>query len=77
MIPVIGTSFAIGEQLYNQVRQAPSWRVATTTEIEFDVPTANLLATTKTGRTDRQVGVERHHPLGTGVGHHRNGFKHS
>jgi Zn-dependent M28 family amino/carboxypeptidase len=60
-IPVIGTSFAIGEELYNLVRAgAVTVRVATTTEIRRDVPTANLLATTKTGRTDRQVVVGAH-----------------
>ena len=48
-IPVIGTSFAIGEELYNQVNASTvTVRVATTTEILPDVPTANLLATTKT-----------------------------
>ena len=58
---MIGTSFAIGEELYNQVRAGTVVvRVATTTEIIFDVPTANLLATTKTGRTDRQVVVGAH-----------------
>jgi Zn-dependent M28 family amino/carboxypeptidase len=60
-IPVIGTSFAIGEELYNQVNAgAVTVRVATTTEIRRDVPTANLLATTKTGRVDRQVMVGAH-----------------
>jgi Zn-dependent M28 family amino/carboxypeptidase len=60
-IPVIGTSFAIGEELYNQVRAGTvTVRVATTTEIRRNVPTANLLATTKTGRTDRQVVVGAH-----------------
>jgi Zn-dependent M28 family amino/carboxypeptidase len=60
-IPVIGTSFAIGEELYNQVRAGQVIvRVATTTEIRKNVPTANLLATTKTGRTDRQVVVGSH-----------------
>ena len=44
-IPVIGTSFAIGEELYNQVNASTvTVRVATTTEILPDVPTANLLA---------------------------------
>jgi Zn-dependent M28 family amino/carboxypeptidase len=37
-----------------------SVRVATTTEIRRNVPTANLLATTKTGRVDRQVVVGAH-----------------
>jgi Zn-dependent M28 family amino/carboxypeptidase len=60
-IPVIGTSFAIGEELYNQVNSGTvTVRVATTTEIRRDVPTANLLATTKTGRVDRQVVVGAH-----------------
>lgn len=60
-IPVIGTSFAIGEELYNQVNAGTvTVRVATTTEIRRDVPTANLLATTKTGRVDRQVVVGAH-----------------
>jgi Zn-dependent M28 family amino/carboxypeptidase len=60
-IPVIGTSFAIGEELYNQVLAGTvTVRVATTTEIIPDVPTANLLATTKTGRVDRQVVVGAH-----------------
>jgi Zn-dependent M28 family amino/carboxypeptidase len=60
-IPVIGTSFAIGEELYNQVLAGTVVvRVATTTEIIPDVPTANLLATTKTGRVDRQVVVGAH-----------------
>jgi len=60
-IPVIGTSFAIGEELYNQLAAgAVTVRVATTTEIRRDVPTANLLATTTTGRTDRQVVVGAH-----------------
>jgi len=60
-IPVIGTSFAIGEELYNQVIAGDvTVRVVTTTEIRRDVPTANLLATTKTGRVDRQVVVGAH-----------------
>ncbi|MGH3018591.1 MAG: M28 family metallopeptidase, partial [Gaiellaceae bacterium] len=60
-IPVIGTSFAIGEELYNQVKAGTvTVRVATTTEIERNVPTENLLATTKAGRVDRQVVVGAH-----------------
>ena len=40
-IPVIGTSFAIGEELYNQVLAGTvTVRIATTTEIRRDVPTA-------------------------------------
>jgi PA domain/Peptidase family M28 len=85
-IPVIGTSFAIGGELYNQVQAGVvSVRVATTTEIQCDVPTANLIAKTKTGRTDRQVVVGAHLdsvPEGPGVndngsgsagGRHRSG----
>jgi Zn-dependent M28 family amino/carboxypeptidase len=60
-IPVIGTSFAIGAELYNQVNVGTvTVRVATRTEIRRDVPTANLLATTNTGRVDRQVVVGAH-----------------
>lgn len=60
-IPVIGTSFAIGEELYNQVLNGTvTVRVATTTEILLDVPTANLLAYSLTGRTDRQVVAGAH-----------------
>ena len=60
-IPVIGTSFVIGEELYNQVTAGTvTVRVKTTTEILRDVPTANLLATTKTCRADRQVVVGAH-----------------
>jgi Zn-dependent M28 family amino/carboxypeptidase len=70
-IPVIGTSFAIGEELYNQVvAGVVTVRVATTTEIVRDVPTANLIAKTKTGRTDRQVVVGSHLdsvPAGPGI----------
>ena len=54
-IPVIGTSFAIGEELYNQVNAGTvtlAWRPRPRS---CPTPTANLLATTKTGRVDRQV----------------------
>jgi Zn-dependent M28 family amino/carboxypeptidase len=77
-IPVIGTSFAIGEELYNQVRAGTVVvRVATTSEIRLDVPTANLLATTKTGRTDRQVVVGAHLdsvPEGPGINDNGSGI---
>ena len=70
-IPAVGTSFAIGEELYEQTQSGDVIvHVATTTEIEFDVPTANLIATTKTGRTDRQVVVGSHLdsvPAGPGI----------
>ena len=60
-IPVVGTSFAIGEELYNLLQQSPvTMRVATTGEIRLDQPTANLIADTKTGRKDRTVVVGAH-----------------
>jgi Zn-dependent M28 family amino/carboxypeptidase len=60
-IPVVGTSFAIGEELYGQLQNGPvTMRVETLGEILLDQPTANLIAKTKTGRTDRQVVVGAH-----------------
>ena len=59
-IPVIGASFAVGEELYNLDRQGDAVvRVATFTMSETR-RTANLLATTKTGRDDRVVVVGSH-----------------
>jgi Zn-dependent M28 family amino/carboxypeptidase len=60
-IPVIGISFALGEELYAQLAAGDvTVRVATTTEINRDVETSNLIAKSKTGRTDRQVVVGAH-----------------
>lgn len=60
-IPVVGTSFAVGEELYGLLQQGPvTMRVETTGEILLDQPTANLIAKTKTGRADRQVVVGAH-----------------
>ena len=61
-IPVVGTSFAIGSELYAQLNggAAVTMRVETLGEILLDQPTANLIAKTKTGRTDRQVVVGAH-----------------
>ena len=60
-IPVVGTSFAIGEELYSMLQDgAVTMRVATLGVIERDQPTANLIAATKTGQTDRQVVVGAH-----------------
>jgi Zn-dependent M28 family amino/carboxypeptidase len=59
-IPVIGTTFAIGEELYNQDRAGDAVvRVAVfaTSETRH---TANLLADTKTGRSDRVAVVGAH-----------------
>ena len=59
-IPVIGASFAVGEELYNLDLQGDAVvRVATFTMSETR-RTANLLATTKTGRDDRVVVVGSH-----------------
>ena len=61
-IPVIGTSFAVGEGLYSQLQAGETVvvRVFTDGETRTDQPTANLIAKTKTGRTDRQVVVGAH-----------------
>jgi Zn-dependent M28 family amino/carboxypeptidase len=59
-IPVIGTSFAVGEELYDLTQSGPVVvRVATSTLSETR-QTANLIADTKTGRTDRTVVVGAH-----------------
>jgi Zn-dependent M28 family amino/carboxypeptidase len=59
-VPVIGTSFAVGEELYSQLQSGEVVvRVATSTITETR-HTANLLADTKTGRTDRVVVVGAH-----------------
>ena len=61
-IPVVGTSFAVGEGLYSQLQEGDTvvMRVFTDGETRTDQPTANLIATTKSGRTDRQVVVGAH-----------------
>ncbi len=59
-IPVIGTSFAVGEELYALTQAGEVVvRVATSTITETR-HTANLLADTKTGRNDRTVVVGAH-----------------
>lgn len=59
-VPVIGASFAVGAELYQQTQPGPVVvRVATFT-ITQTRHTANLLADTKTGRTDRVVVVGSH-----------------
>ena len=59
-IPVIGASYAVGEELYNQtLHAAVVVRVFTSTRSEKR-QTANLLADTKTGRDDRVVVVGAH-----------------
>lgn len=60
-IPVVGTSFAIGEELAALVDDGPvTVRLATETLIELDVPTENLIAQTPTGRTDRVIMAGAH-----------------
>ena len=59
-IPVIGTSFAVGEELYGLTQSGDVVvRVATSTITETR-HTANLIADTKTGRNDRTVVVGAH-----------------
>jgi Zn-dependent M28 family amino/carboxypeptidase len=60
-IPVLGTSFAVGADLYARTQAGTvTVHVETSTLITRDVPTANLLATTGEGRSDRQVVVGAH-----------------
>jgi Zn-dependent M28 family amino/carboxypeptidase len=59
-VPVLGTSFAVGEELHNLLQSGPvTVHVRTTTQSETR-RTANLIADTKTGRTDRAVVVGAH-----------------
>ncbi|RIQ35667.1 M28 family peptidase [Jiangella rhizosphaerae] len=60
-IPVLGASFAVGADLYARTQAGTVVvHVMTSTLITHDVPTANLLATTGEGRSDRQVVVGAH-----------------
>ena len=60
-IPVIGTSFAVGQELYNRLTsgQTVSVRVAVDAET-ITTATANVIADTPTGREDRTVVVGAH-----------------
>jgi Zn-dependent M28 family amino/carboxypeptidase len=60
-IPVIGTSFAVGQELYNRITggQTVTVRVAVDAET-VTTATANVLADTPTGREDRTVVVGAH-----------------
>ena len=74
-IPVIGTSFAVGEDLYNRVTggQTVTVRVAVDAEVRTTA-TANVLADTPTGRVDRTVVVGAHlDSVGEGPGINDNG----
>ena len=57
-IPVIGTTFAVGEELYEA---SPGARVSiSATTLSENRNTTNVIADTKTGRTDRVVVVGAH-----------------
>jgi Zn-dependent M28 family amino/carboxypeptidase len=60
-IPVIGTTFALGEETYNLIKsgQAVTMHVFTSTVSETR-STSNVLADTRAGRTDRTVVVGAH-----------------
>ncbi len=59
-IPVIGTSFAVGEELYNQTQAGTvTVRVKTDTTV-VTTATSNVLADTPGGRSDRVVVVGGH-----------------
>jgi Zn-dependent M28 family amino/carboxypeptidase len=60
-IPVIGTSFAVGQDLYNRITggQTVTVRVAVDAEVRTTA-TANVIADTPTGRVDRTVVVGAH-----------------
>ena len=60
-LPVIGTSFAVGQELYNRLTggQTVTVRVAVDAET-ITTATANVIADTPTGREDRTVVVGAH-----------------
>ena len=59
-IPVVGTSFAVGEELYNLLQAGPvTLRLAVDATVE-ERTTENVIADTTTGRTDRTVVVGAH-----------------
>jgi Zn-dependent M28 family amino/carboxypeptidase len=59
-IPVVGTSFAVGEELYNRLQQGPvTLRLAVDSTVEQRT-TENVIADTTTGRADRTVVVGAH-----------------
>jgi Zn-dependent M28 family amino/carboxypeptidase len=60
-IPVVGTSFAIGEELFNLLQEGEVVvHLMTDTLITLDVPTANLIAETPTGRDSQTVMAGAH-----------------
>jgi Zn-dependent M28 family amino/carboxypeptidase len=59
-IPVVGTSFAVGEELYNLLQDGP---VTLTLAVDAEIVTTtteNVIADTPTGREDRTVVVGAH-----------------
>jgi len=70
-LPVIGTSFEIGNELAALLAEGEVViHLATETLIELDVPTQNLIAETPTGRDDRVVMAGAHLdsvPAGPGI----------
>ena len=59
-IPVVGTSFAVGEELYNLLQAGPvTLRLAVDATVE-ERTTENVIADTTTGRADRTVVVGAH-----------------
>ncbi|MGH3045379.1 MAG: M28 family metallopeptidase [Gaiellaceae bacterium] len=74
-LPVIGTSFAVGQELYNRITggQSVTVRVAVDAEVKTTA-TANVIADTQTGRVDRTVVVGAHlDSVGEGPGINDNG----
>ena len=60
-IPVVGTSFEIGDELATLLASGEvEVHLKTETLIELDVPTSNLIAETPTGRDDRVVMAGAH-----------------
>ena len=60
-LPVVGTSFEIGEELASLLGQGDVViHLVTETSIQLDVPTANLIAETPTGRDDRVIMAGAH-----------------
>lgn len=59
-LPVIGTSFEVGEALYNLLQDAPVVVRVETSTLSETRTTSNLIADTKTGRTDRVVVLGSH-----------------
>jgi Zn-dependent M28 family amino/carboxypeptidase len=60
-IPVLGATFAFGEETYNLIQSGQNVTVHVFTEVITEVrPTANVIADTATGRTDRTVVVGAH-----------------